>query len=175
MTKTEKAGFFGVSLTTLQNWARQGCPVDADDVGAIAEWKTARDLRQAGYPDDGFAELIGEHARRVADLNARIAEVNSWPLGTQAEPGMIKVATLFAFKLERALLELPDRILQAGPSGAPAVFYRIALDSLDEFRGEISDDDIPPITGKKHGSGKEGMTCLPRIESRPPWRQRRRG
>lgn len=156
MTKAEKAQFFGVSLTTLQNWARQGCPVDADDVGAIAEWKTARDLRQAGHPDDGFAALIGEHARRVAGLNARIADANSLPPGTEAEPGMIKVALLFAFKLERALLELPDRILQAGPDGAPAVFYRIALDSLDELRREIPDDDISPIAGKRRGNRKEG-------------------
>lgn len=143
-TKTEKAKFFNVSLTTLANWARGGAPVDAD-LGAIAEWKAGRDLSQAGisaaFPR--LPGLIGELTCRIAALNERIEEVNTWPPGTEEEPNLLKVAFLCVMRLEAVLLNLPMTIVaEAKPWSLPEDVHRIVLAALDEAKNIVSEEEV---------------------------------
>lgn len=145
MKQREKAKFFDISLTTLGNWKRQGCPVNGD-VAAIAEWRTARKLSQEGLDAvlPGLPGLTGEYVRRLADLDARIAAASAWPAGMKVEPGLIKSAVLVALSLERVLLQLPGRVLvQAKPSTLPEDIHRIVLTSLDEARGNDEQEGDP--------------------------------
>jgi hypothetical protein len=135
MKKVDKAKYFGVSLTTLQNWGRQGAPVHGD-LPAIAEWKAARDLELAGVVGSGLPALVGEHTRRRVDLDRRIEMVNQWPEDVRCEPGVVKAAVVSGLILERALLNLPGRILAAGPEAAPESIYSVIFDALDEARGD---------------------------------------
>lgn len=143
-TKTEKAKFFNVSLTTLANWSRGGAPIDAD-LGAIAEWKAGRDLSQAGisaaFPR--LPGLIGELTRRIAALNERIEKVNTWPPGSEEKPNLLKVALLCGMRLEGALLDLPMTIVaEAKPGSLPEDVHRIVLAALDEAKNIVSEEEV---------------------------------
>ena len=143
LTKAEKAQFFGVSLTTLANWSRTGCPVDAD-VGAIAEWKASRDLTRDGgaaaFPR--LPGLVGDLTRRIVALNERIEAVNAMPPGTEREPNYLKVALLVGMKLEATLLDLPMTIVaEAKPWSLPEDVHRIVLAALDRAKNPVSEEE----------------------------------
>lgn len=136
MKRAEKARFFDVSLTTLQNWKRQGCPLSGD-LGAIAEWRTRRKLSQEGLDAliPGLPGLVGEFTRRLIDVDKRIEAANKWPGDQAAAPGTIKAAVLVALLLERMLLQLPGRLLaEAQPASLPQDIHEIVLKALDEAR-----------------------------------------
>jgi hypothetical protein len=143
MKKGDKARYFGISLTTLANWKRQGCPVDGD-LPAIAEWKAARELELAGVVGSGLPALVREHTRRRVDLGRRIELVNAWHPGTEKKPNLIKAATVSSLILEQTLLDLPRRLLAAGPEAAPESIYSVIFDALDEARGEKEGEPINP-------------------------------
>jgi hypothetical protein len=133
--QVEIAKYFDVSRATVADWKRQGCPLDGD-LGTIAGWKTARELERGGIVSSGLPVRVAEHARRRADLDQRIEQVNAWPPGTEKKPNLLKVATVCALTLERTLLDLPVQLLAAGPDSVPECFFSVVFDALDEARGE---------------------------------------
>jgi hypothetical protein len=143
MKNAEIAEKFGVSLTSVQNWRRQGAPLDGD-IGDIAAWRTRRRFEREGadyLADSGLPELHGEVVRRLAGLDQRIAEVNKWPEDMEAEPGVIKAAVCSGLILEQELLTLPGRVIaEAKPETLPEDIHRIVLAALDRARSE--DDDV---------------------------------
>lgn len=70
LSRAEAAEFFGVNVTTVDNWRRAGCPTATDAEGsrtvynsaAVAQWLRDRDVEQATSAADRLSD--GEIARR---------------------------------------------------------------------------------------------------------------
>jgi hypothetical protein len=148
--QVEIAKFFGISRATVSDWKRAGCPLNGD-LGDVAAWRTRRKLRE--YPDNavpGLPELVGAFTRQLIDLDRRIALVNQWPEDMEAEPGVIKAAVVSGLILERALLQLPGRVLaEAKPETLPEDVHRIVLAVLAESRGKEDEQTQSRLSGRK--------------------------
>ena len=123
LIKTETARFFGVSLTTLANWRRNGCPENADgtmDPGAVMEWKTLRDFmvpgRSIGPLVRRFARSLGELARRRIRHDQHIEEVNKLPAddikgGSFGPRSAYKISVCVGLDLRGRFIALPQRVM----------------------------------------------------------------
>lgn len=170
MNKCEIAGFFDVSRPTVNDWQRRGAPIgkDGGDPAAVAEWKARRDLAKLipeGEPAfRDLPSLMAELTRRQVDLQRRIDLVNVWPPGTDKTPNMVKAAVIRCLIVERALLDLPARIINdPNPATLPVRLIREVFNVLDDMETE-SDDPSSPSPEKRwavaaeSGMGRSGCS-----------------
>jgi len=151
MNRCQLAEFFGVSRTTINDWARRGAPIEGGYPGAIAEWATARTLRREGLPAGRLPELAGRIAEAKAAFAQRAEIVNSLPAETVSDQST-KAAIVFALQLEAALLNLPAAVLKdATPDTIHEKLCEHVLAALAAVRGEA---DSPPGGGNRPGDAR---------------------
>ncbi len=145
MKHSQIAEYFGVSLTTVANWKRQGAPISGD-LPSLAEWHARRGLER----DDlhlllpGLPALVGELTRRRLALDKAIAWVNAMPEDATCDPGVIKAALCLGLSMERELLDVPRLVLtEAKPETLPHDICRITLAALDRTKKENPDEEYP--------------------------------
>lgn len=149
LSKTETAKFFDVSMTTVGNWERQGCPRNADktlDPGAVEEWRILRDWRADGRSEDPlirrFARALGELTRQQIRHNRRIAEVNALPADDIVEDSFgpraaHKITLCVLTDLRGRILALPARVMARLPKEDPKPLAPIVL-LCEEILKELS-------------------------------------
>jgi hypothetical protein len=145
MKQSEIAEYFNVSLTTLQNWKRQGAPISGD-LSQIVEWKVRRELKAQGLADilPGLPGFEGELVRRLEHLNKAIDWTNALKPDVKIERGLFKVSMCLGLSLERELLALPRRILaEAKATTLPEDVYRIVFAAIDHAKGNDQEEGEP--------------------------------
>jgi len=152
MNRCQLAEFFGVSRTTINDWARRGAPIEGGYPGAIAEWATARDLRRAGVPEGRLPELVGRLVEAKAAFAQRAEIVNALPAETVSDQST-KAAIVFALQLEKALLDLPAAVLaRATPDTIHENLCEHVLAALEAVRGEAN--SLPPARKTDGGDAR---------------------
>ncbi len=145
MKQSEVAEYFSVSLTTVQNWKRQGAPISGD-IPSMVEWKIRRELEEAGLGDviPGLPTFEAELVRRRESLDKAIDWVNALKPDAQVEPGLFKVSLCLGLALERELLELPRRITgEAKAATLPEDIYRVVFAAIDRAKGNDEQEGDP--------------------------------
>lgn len=131
LNRAQVADFFGVSLTTVDNWCRAGCPmVQRGKQGvaaifnsaAVHTWLVDTDVAQAtgkGKPADG-----GDSKERLLAAQAELAEL---------ELAKAKGEVVALPQVERALSNAFASV-QAGMRALPARIARLIIGETDEVR-----------------------------------------